>query len=297
MLECDSIPPCPMDLLHHPLVRSVLAPALLALVLCGLLRRAAGARWAAAGTAIALVVACAWVVGWPSNPGSLIGKLPGAVLGAALLGVALEAVRAGLRTQWLAAAAAWALMLFVLGVATPLAGGVAWAVGTAVLGAVLQPPADTADAPALLAVAGLGLAGVAMLSASLLLFELALGAAVAVAATALWLWPRARIAFGPAGRIAAALGWLALAHATARLTQAPAAALGLLALGFAAGPLLARWPRAAQPPWARPLWRAAGAAVCAAAAIAVVLLTGTGAAPDAVPPGEGDGYPYYTPRW
>jgi len=286
-----------MDLLHHPLVRSVLVPALLAFLLCGLLRRAAGARWAAAGTAFALVVACAWVVGWPSNPGSLIGKLPWALLGAAVLGVALEALRAGLRTQWLAAAAAWALMLFVLGAATPLAGMVAWAVGTAVLGAVLQPPEDTADAPALLAVAGLGLAGVAMLSASLLLFELALGAAVAVTATALWLWPRARIAFGPAGRIAAALGWLALAHATLRLTQAPAAALGLLALGFAAGPLLERWPRAARPPWARPLWRAAGAAVCAAAAIAVVLLAGTAAAPGAVPPGEGDGYPYYTPRW
>lgn len=286
-----------LALLHHPLVRSVLAPAVLAWLLCGVLRRLAGPRWAAAGTAIALAVACAWVVGWPSNPGSLLGKLPWAVLGAGLLGVALEAVRAGVRAQWVVATAAWALMLAALGVGTALAGAAAWAVGAAVLGAVLPPRADTADAPALLAVAGLGLAGVAMLSASLLLFELAMGAAMAVCATALWLWPRARIAFGPAGRIAAALGWLALAHATSRLTQAPAAALALLALGFAAGPLMARWPRTAQPPWARPLWRAAGAALCVAAAIAVVLIVGGGMPAGNAPPGEDDVYPYYTPRW
>ncbi|MBS0427640.1 MAG: hypothetical protein JSR41_10180 [Proteobacteria bacterium] len=282
---------------HHPLVRSVLAPALLALVLCGVLRRLAGPRWAAAGTAFALLVACTWVVGWPPRGASLVGKLPWTVLAAALLGAVLEAARARPAVQWLSATAVWALALLALGVTTPLAAGLAWIVGAAVLGAVLGARADTADAPALLAVAALGLAGVAMLSASLLLLELALGGALALAGTAPWLWPRTRIAFGPLGRVTATLAWLALAYATARLTQASPAALLLLALGFAAGPVLDRWPRAAHPAWARPLWRAAGAAACAAAAVASTLAGSGGATGTPVPPGESDSYPYYTPRW
>ncbi|RYY94264.1 MAG: hypothetical protein EOO24_25120 [Comamonadaceae bacterium] len=179
----------------------------------------------------------------------------------------------------------------------------AWAVGAAVLGAVAHARTDTADAPAVLALAGLGLAVVAMLSASLLLFELALGGALALAGTALWLWPRVRIAFGPAGRVAATVTWLALAWATARLTQAPVAALVLLALAFGALPLMDRWPRAAQPLWARPLWRAVPAGLCVAAAVAVTVVVSAGmngaaeGSANAVPPGEDAGYPYYTPRW
>lgn len=285
---------------HHPLFRSVLLPALLALVLCGVLRKAGGSRWAAVGTALALLITCTWVVGWPPRPGSLVGALPWVVLGAGLLGAVLEAARAGARLQWAVTAAAWALVLMALGMPSLGAGVAAWAVGTLVLGAMAAARTDTADAPALLALMGLGLAGVAMLSASLLLFELALGGALAMAGTALWLWPRMRIAFGPAGRVAASLFWLSLAYATARLTQAPVVALLLLALGFAAGPLMDRWPRAAQPLWARPLWRAAPAALCVAAALALAFSAGGGTATDragAIPPGEEAGYPYYTPRW
>lgn len=288
-----------MDI-HHPLFRSVLLPALLAWVLCGVLRKAGGSRWAAAGTAFALLIACTWAVGWPPRPHSLVGALPWGVLGAGLLGAVLEAARAGARLQWAGTAAAWALVLLALGVPSLGAGVAAWAVGTLVLGAIASARTDTADAPALLALMGLGLAGVAMLSASLLLFELALGGALAMAGTALWLWPRMRIAFGPAGRVAASLFWLSLAYATARLTQAPVVALLLLALGFAAGPLMDRWPRAAQPLWARPLWRAAPAALCVAAALALAFSAGGSTATDgagAIPPGEEAGYPYYTPRW
>lgn len=282
---------------HHPLVRSVLLPAFLALLLCGLLRRAAGPRWAAAGTALTLGAAMLAVLGWPPRLDTLVGKLPGLVLAAGSLGLVLEGVRARPAVQWAAASAGWALALAVLGAAGPLQGWVAWAVGAAVLGALVPLRTDTADAPALLAVAGLGLAGVAALSASLLLFELALGGAVAVAATALWLWPRARIGFGPAGRIAASLAWLGLAHATLRLTQAPPLAVALLCLAFAAGPLLDRWPRASRPAWARPLWRAAGAALVAAAAVAATLALAERGSTGAIPPGESDAYPYYSPRW
>ena len=285
---------------HHPLFRSVLLPALLAIALCGVLRQIGGPRWAAVGTALALLLAGTWVVGWPPRLGSLVGTLPWVALGAGLLGIVLEAARASARVQWLAMAMAWAGALMALGVPGVGAGIAAWALGAVVLVPLAWARTDTADAPAVLALAGLGLAAVAMLSASLLLFELALGGALAMAGTALWLWPRARITFGPAGRVAAALVWLALAYATARLTQAPLAALVLLALAFAAGPLMDLWPRAVQPLWARPLWRAVPAALCVAAALAVTLTLGGGVGADgagAVPPGEGPGYPYYTPRW
>lgn len=288
-----------MDL-HHPLIRSVLLPALLAFGLCGALRLAGGSRWAAAGLALALVLGATWVLGWPLGSGSLVNRLPWVMLGAGLLGVLLEAARANARWQWGTTAVAWALVLMVLGVPSLAAGVAGWAVGAAVLGTMAHARTDTADAPAVLALVGLGLAGVAMLSASLLLFELALGGALAIAGTLLWLWPRARIGFGPVGRVAASLSWLALAHATARLTQAPFAALLLLALAFAALPLMERWPRAAQPLWARPLWRALPAGLCVGAAIALAALLQGGAVSAtgaAVPPGEDNGYPYYTPRW
>lgn len=278
---------------HHPLVRSVLLPLLLALAVTGVLRFTAGQRWAAAGMAVALLAAALAVVGWQPRPGSLTEKLPWAVVAAALLGLVLEAVRASRAAQWIAASAGWALALGALGVASPLAGAVTWLVGAAAIAAVLHARDDNADAPALLAVAGFGLAAVAMAAASLLLFELALGGAVAAAGVALWLWPRPRIAFGAAGRVVAVLTWLALAHATSRLTQAPPTALTLLALVFAVGPLMAWW-RSSAPAWASPLWRAAVGALLAAGAVALTVQAVDTPAPA---PGAAQEDPYYTPRW
>lgn len=276
---------------HHPLVRSVLLPLLLALLATGALRVAAGRRWAAAGMAVALVAAALAVLGWQPRPGSLTESLPWVVIAAALLGLMLEALRVRAAGQWIAGSMGWALMLGALGVGSALAGAIAWLIGAAVLAAVLQARDDTADAPALLAVAGFGLAAVAMAAASLLLFELALGGAVAVAGVALWLWPRPRIAFGAAGRVVAVLTWLALAHATARLTQAPPLALAVLALVFAVGPLIGRW-RTAAPAWALPLWGAAAGALLAAGAVALTVQS-----VDAPAAGATDEGPYYTPRW
>ncbi|RYF82152.1 MAG: hypothetical protein EOO29_08120, partial [Comamonadaceae bacterium] len=101
---------------HHPLFQSVLLPAVLAIMLCGALRQAGGSRWAAVGTALALLLTCTWVVGWPPRLGSVVGTLPWVVLGAGLLGAVLEAARARSGLQWLATAAAWAGVLMALGV-------------------------------------------------------------------------------------------------------------------------------------------------------------------------------------
>ena len=80
----------------------------------------------------------------------------------------------------------------------------------------------------MLVVAGVGLALVAMMSGSALLFELSLGLAAAVAGTALWLWPVPRISLGVSGLLVAVIGWLALAQGTALLTSVrPGAVLGI----------------------------------------------------------------------
>ncbi|RZL63878.1 MAG: hypothetical protein EOP81_10935 [Variovorax sp.] len=278
---------------HHPLVRSVLLPLVLALVATGVLRFTAGSRWAGAGLGVALLAAALAVVGWQPRPGSLTEKLPWVVIAATLLALLLEAVRASRWLQWIVASAAWALALAALGVASLPAGALTWVIGAAALAAVLHARDDNADAPALLAVAGFGLAAVAMTAASLLLFELALGGAVATAGIALWLWPQPRIAFGAAGRVVAVLTWLALAHATARLTQAPHTALALLALVFAVGPLMTWWHPAA-PAWASPLWRAAVAALLAVGGVALTVRAVDAPAPA---PGAAQEDPYYTPRW
>jgi len=280
----------------HPLLRSLLMPLCLAFLATAAIRGAfgasAGPRWASAGLALALLAGALAVVGWQARPGSLVEKLPWVVAAAGLLGLALEALKASLPAQWAAASALWALALAVLGTGGLAAGAASWLVGAAVIAAVLRERADNADAAALLAVAGLGLALVAMLAGSALLFELALGGAAAVAGMALWLWPWTRIGFGPSGRIAAVLSWLALAHGTARLTQAPAGALLLLAAAFAAGVLAAAWPRRTVSAWASALLRALVAALVVAGAVALTL-AGGGTGSPASPQED----PYYTPRW
>jgi len=278
----------------HPLLRSLLMPLSLAFLATAAIRGAfgasAGPRWASAGLALALLAGALAVVGWQARPGSVVEKLPWVVAAAGLLGLALEALKASLPAQWAATSALWALALAVLGTGGLVAGVANWLVGAAVIAAVLREREDNADAAALLAVAGLGLAIVAMLAGSALLFELALGGAAAVAGMALWLWPWTRIGFGPSGRIAAVLTWLALAHGTARLTQAPVGALLLLAAAFAAGLLAAAWPR--RTAWASALLRALVAALVVAGAVALTL-AGGGTGSPASPQED----PYYTPRW
>lgn len=290
MLEWNAMDP------HHPLVRSLLLPLVAALagtgVLRGLLGVPASRRWAAAGLGLALIVAAVWTLGWRLAPSSLTEKLPSVYAAAWLLGLGLEALHAGTRTQWAAAAALWAAVLLWFGGQPLTTGFVTWAIGAAVIGAVLHEPRDGANAPALLLVASAGLALVAMRSGSLLLFELALALTAALAGAALWLWPKARIGFGASGCVVALLAWLALAQGTALLTQPPAGALLLLAGAFSSGAALRALRRGRRlAAWAEPLVLAAIALLWAAAAVAVTLWLGAGAA------GSVADDPYYKPNW
>ncbi|GAA4329799.1 hypothetical protein GCM10023165_02880 [Variovorax defluvii] len=292
-----------MDL-HHPLIQSLALPLLVAFMVTGMLRGALGPvqgrRWAAAGAALAIVGTAVWQLGWQMPPGTLTERLPWIYAAAALLGLVLEALHAGRRTEWLAAGILWALVLAVLPTrALPLLLGI-WLLGLAVLRAVLREYAARADAAAVLVLSSLGLAAAAMMAGSALLFELALALAAAVGGCALWLWPIVRIAFGASGAIVAALAWLSLMQATAVLTEARPLTLLLLAGAFTAGPLV-RWmrrrlQRPAAPPgprartWVEPLIVALVAALWVAAALALAAWGGPG-----LPTGTDD--PYYKPKW
>jgi hypothetical protein len=256
---------------------------------------------------VAIVGAAVWLLGWQLPPAALTERLPWIYAAAALVGLALEALHASRRTEWLVAGLLWALALAALAAKPlPLMIGL-WLLGLAVIRAVLREHAARADAAAVLVIASLGLAAIAMRSGSALLFESSLALAAAVAGCALWLWPFVRIAFGASGAIVAVLAWLALAVTTALLTEARPLALGLLAGAFTSGPLV-RWARrhlrrSAAPTaakagtpakartWVEPLIVAAVALVWVAAALA--LAHGEAAGTPAATMDD----PYYKPRW
>ncbi len=284
---------------HHPLFQSLALPLCIAFAATGLLRGVLGpvrgARWAAAGTAVAIVGTVSWVLGWRLMPGALTEKLPWIFAAAALLGLGLEALRAGRRVQWLAAGILWALVLAVLAGQPLLLTIAIWLLGLAVIQAVLNEAPRRAEAIAMLVLASCGLAALAMMSGSALLFELSLGLGAALAGCALWLWPVARIAFGASGVIVALLAWLALAQATASLTSARPGALLLLAASFTSGSLV-RWGhrrlrRGEGRPWVETLLVAAVAALWVAAALALAHWGG------AAQPGASMDDPYYKPNW
>ncbi|RZL90275.1 MAG: hypothetical protein EOP82_16120 [Variovorax sp.] len=290
---------------HHPLIQSLALPLVLAFTVTGMLRGALGAvqgrRWASAGAAVAIVGTAIWVLGWRIAPAGMTEKLPWIYTAAAIAGLALEAMHASKRTQWLLGGVLWALVLAVASPQPlPLKIGL-WLLGLAVTRAVLHEPAARVNSAVALVVASLGLAATAMAAGSALLFELALALAAAVAGCALWLWPAARIAFGASGALVSVLAWLALMQATALLPSVRPVALLLLAGTFTSAPLmhwlsrrLRRLPPGTPPAahtWIAPLIVAAVAALWVAAALVVTLWGGAQA-----PAGVADD-PYYKPRW
>lgn len=280
---------------HHPLFESLALPLALSFAACGLLRAALGPvhgrRWAAAGVAPAIIVASAWVLGWQLWPGTLTEELPWIYAAAALLGVGLEGMRAVRRTTWLASCVLWALVLVGLSDQPLALQAATWAVGAVVIAAVLGAPAEQADAPASLVVAGIGLAVVAFISGSALLFELGLSIAAAIAGCALWLWPSARICFGAGGAVVSVIAWLTLAQGVALLTPVRSEVLLLLAGAVAMAPSMHWIRRGRSRPVVDALMVAAAASIWVSAAVMLALHS----APQ--PSSDTSDDPYYTPRW
>lgn len=232
-----------MDLLaavHHPLFQSLVLPLLLSLLGVGVLRTMAGSGRAVWALGLSFLLSVVWMIGWPTNPGTILQRLPWVFALAWLASVAL-ALTGGNRTRhgqvlsgaWLAAS--WWLgsrdvtetLLFPL-------------VGVLVIVGLLRASEERAEAATMVVVAGVGLAGLALAAGSLMLFQLSLMLAAAVGGVALWQWPRARIRFGVAGVGVAAIAWLALAQSALLLTPASPIAVALLCLAFSCTMLSAR---------------------------------------------------------
>jgi hypothetical protein len=226
--------------LHHPLFQSVILPLLLSLAGIGVLRATAGRARAGAGVGLAVVIATIWLMGWPVRPTSALQKLPWVFAGAWLAGVLLDATSATRLRQWLCLGIGWIAAAWWLGAnSIGLTIGAA-ATGLAVIGWLLQAPGERADGMAAAVAASLGLAAVCFVAGSLALFQLALLLAAALGGAGLWLWPRPRIRQGAAAVAVAAACWLAIAQVALLLIAVQPRSLAMLALAFAAAPLLAR---------------------------------------------------------
>jgi len=279
---------------QHPLVQSLWLPLGLALVATGLLRLALGRRgahWAMAGLGLSVVVASAWLAGlhWP--PTSLTHKLPLILLLAWLAAGVMQAAGTDRIGAGVVALLLWAAALWWLGVRDPAHVVGALLAGALVLAALLLAPVDRAHGPAMLVVASLGLAGVAMVAGSLLLFQWSVLLAAATGGAALWLWPVALARFSLIASMTGALAWLALAQATVQLTRAPWWAVLVLVAVFAAARVARRLP--GRGALLQPVVVAVVAGLVAGAAVLGTQWALGGGSDGA----GGDDDAYYTPRW
>lgn len=285
-----------MDL-HHPAVESVVLPGLLALLLTGIARAVLGPgrRGLAAclGVGLAILAATVWIGGWSLQPASSVGRLPWLHAAALVAGLAVALTARRPVIGWAVTAVVALAGGFWAGGASGIVAGAAALLLAAV---VARTPARRADGAALLAIAGAGL-GVSVLAAgSLALFQQAILIAAATAGTALWLWPRPRLAFGPAAAVTVVLAWVDTALVATRTIPLAAPTIALLAIGIVVAALTSRSPLEAgqQEPPRRALLRPALAALVALTfAIAAVGWQQWGAAslsPDAQSPVRDDPY-------
>jgi len=205
-----------MELLHHPLVQSLLVPALLAFLGAGVVRAALGpirgARWAAAALGLGVVVAAGMLLGWRWPPVAVLEKIPPVFVAAWLVGAGLESAPAFRWRQWLGATLLWLAVSWWLGWNGVVMAAAAALVGAAVLASLSSQAQDSASGAAMSTVASLGLAGAALAAGSLVLFQVSLLLAAALGGIGVWVWPKVRLPFGPAATVVAGIAWLALAQ-------------------------------------------------------------------------------------
>jgi hypothetical protein len=248
-------------------VHSGLLPLVVAFLVTGALRLvfgpARGAQVACAGVGFGLFAGYLATLGLPAWPPlGALQKLAVIAIAGLALGLALDLMRAEvtavrlLGVLALVAALAWVFEVQVRqadtrGLVEPalLAAG-----GALVLWRLAGRRGEGAQPAVAVIVAALGLAGIALVSASLSIAQLAGALAAAVGGFTLWSWPVARFPFAASGTFAALVPLLALAAITTLLTKAPAWVLAPLLLVFFAdlvsGRLPAgsgRWREALQP--------------------------------------------------
>lgn len=278
--------------LDHPAIQSGVLPLAIAILLTGAIRLALGAgrgpQAAGAAVGIAFLAGYAAVRGLPAwPPVQAIEKLAYLAAAALAVGLLLDLLRAGatavriIGVIALVAAIAWVFEAQVrqadpkaLIYPALLAAG-----GALALWRVAGQRAQGVAPAVTVIVAALGLAGVALVSASLSIAQLAGALAAAVGGFALWSWPVARFPFAASGVCAALIPLIALAALATLLTKAPAWALAPLLLVFFAD-LLSRLP-AGSGRWRealQPVYLAILAALPAALAVGLAMLAAGGGA-------------------
>ena len=281
----------------HPVIQSALIPLVVSFALAGVMRAlggfGSGDRSATAAIPAAVLTAYFLTLGMPSWPPSGgLAKWP-FVVGLSFLG-ALVMAYTSLSVAWTRGLAIAALLLALAWIAWPLVGNgrLASMIGAGALmlggGVVLWRTARGTKAPpsaeplAMLVVASAGLAGVALVSASLSIAQMAGALAAAAGGVALWNWPIARFAFGTEGAIGAVIPLASLAGLVMVSTTAPTWALLPLALVFFADGVSGRVPVVSGRlgPTLRPLLTLIVAAVPAAVAVALAALASTGGEAD-----------------
>jgi hypothetical protein len=281
----------------HPVIESALIPLVLGFALAGVMRvlgvSGLGDRSAAAAIPVAVLTAYWLTFGMPSwPPAGGLAKWP-LVVGLCLLG-ALVTAYASLSMAWMRGLAIAALFLALAWVAWPLVsnGSLASMIGVGALmlggGVVLwrtvrgSEVAPSVEPLVMLVVASAGLAGVALMSASLSIAQMAGALAAAAGGVALWNWPVARFAFGTEGAIGAVIPLVSLAGLVMVSTNAPSWVLLPLALVFFADDVSDRLPVVSRRlgPVLRPLATLMVAAVLAAFAVALATLASTGGEAD-----------------
>lgn len=252
--------------LAHPAVQSGVLPLVLACVVTGLLRfrgfKLRG-RPGTAGLAVSLAfLASAWlIVGLTlGGPLSATQKLVWLVVAGITLGLSSEVL--AVRPATLRLVAMGLLLAAALWLAWPQLerNQLDWPVAVFVLGctALLYPLATPVARPAhesaSMLMAAAGTAGIAVVSGSLLIAQLATALAMANVGFLAWNWPRSRDTLGASALLGALVPLLLLALMTVLLTSAPPWALAPLAAVFVSDQLVRRiwvprerWREALQP--------------------------------------------------
>ena len=204
----------------------------------------AGTRLAGISIGVSLVVATLVILDrslWP--PRSALEKLPYVIIGGLLIGVALDMRSCGCRVSTLLAVVSLALILLwlawpQLGNMQPLRSRVFWPMaglqvaGIIVILRVQQMTTQNVDGTIMVGMAGIGLGGIAAVSGSLLIGELAVALASAVGGFLLVCLLASRPAPGPVVVFSAVIPLLGLTGVTMLLTEARTISIAVLIVIF-----------------------------------------------------------------
>lgn len=228
--------------LHHPAIEACLLPLLLAFGLSGAIRLGAGPeryRLAAIGLGIAVLISSALILDralWPPRSGLV--KLPYILFGGLTLGVTIDLKPNRIRVPVFLACVWMVLVLGWLAWPQLARSATLWTLAGLFLSGLIMflrvsriSPLSP-DIGIMLTIAALGMAGVAIISGSLVIGELSVALAAAMSGFTLWRVMGAVVTFGATVVFCGLFALLALGALTLLLTEASSLSMAALVLIF-----------------------------------------------------------------